>query len=65
MDKESKEQIKATLLKLDQFEDEKRKKFETLIRIAIEFCVELKDSHFLFNDLFWLFQEEKIEKFFV
>lgn len=68
MDKEgeeSKEQIRATLLKLDQFDDEKRKKFETLIRIAIEFCVELRDSDFLFKDLFWLFQEEKIEKLFV
>jgi len=50
---------------LEQFEDEKNKKFETLIRIAIEFCVELRDCDFLFKDLFWLFQEEKIEKLFV
>ena len=62
---ESKLQIAATLAKLDQFEEEKRKKFETLIRIAIEFCVELRDSDFLFKDLFWVFQEEKIEKLFV
>jgi hypothetical protein len=27
--------------------------------------VELRDSDFLFLDLFWLFQEEKIEKLFV
>lgn len=62
---ESKEEIRLTLLKLEEFEDEKRKKFETLIRIAIEFCVELRDCDFLFKDLFWVFQEEKIEKLFV
>lgn len=62
---ESKIQIAVTLAKLDQFEEEKRKKFETLIRIAIEFCVELRDCDFLFKDLFWVFQEEKIEKLFV
>lgn len=27
--------------------------------------MELRDSDFLFKDLFWLFQEEKIEKLFV
>ena len=37
-DSNSKEEIKVYLQKLEQFEDEKRKKFETLIRIAIEFC---------------------------
>jgi hypothetical protein len=62
---QSKEEIKIYLQKLEQFEDEKNKKFETLIRIAIEFCVELRDCDFLFKDLFWLFQEEKIEKLFV
>ena len=64
-DSNSKEEIKVYLQKLEQFEDEKRKKFETLIRIAIEFCVELRDCDFLFKDLFWLFQEEKIEQLFV
>jgi hypothetical protein len=62
---DSKEEIKVYLQKLEQFEDEKKKKFETLIRIAIEFCVELRDCDFLFKDLFWLFQEEKIESLFV
>jgi len=28
-----------------------------IIRIAIEFCVELKDCDFLFKDLCWLFQD--------
>jgi hypothetical protein len=27
------------------------------VRIAIEFCVELKDCDFLFKDLCWLFQD--------
>lgn len=62
---DSKEEIKVYLQKLEQFEDEKKKKFETLIRIAIEFCVELRDCDFLFKDLFWLFQDEKIEALFV
>lgn len=29
-------------------------KLETVIRISIEFCIELKDGEFLFNDIFWL-----------
>jgi hypothetical protein len=28
------------------------------VRIAIEFCVELKDCDFLFKDLCWLFQDQ-------
>ncbi len=28
-----------------------------MVRIAIEFCVELKDCDFLFQDLCWLFQD--------
>ena len=35
------EDLKKTMSKMEQYEDERRKKFETLIRIAIEFCVEL------------------------
>lgn len=62
---EAKDAIRLVKQKLDQFDEEKRKKFETLIRIAIEFCVEVRDCDFLFKDLFWLFQEERIEKLFV
>ena len=62
---EAKDAIKLVKQKLDQFDEEKRKKFETLIRIAIEFCVELRDGEFLFKDLFWMFQEERIDKLFV
>ena len=39
-----------------------------IVRIAIEFCVELKDCDFLFKDLCWLFQDhggEETERIFV
>lgn len=36
-----------------------------MIRIAIEFCVELRDQQFLFYDLFLLFKEEKLEEAFI
>lgn len=54
----SKVYIKETLNKIAEFEDERRKKYQTLIRISIEFCVELKDCYFLFYDLFLLFKDE-------
>ena len=49
----------------EEYQLERNKKFETLIRIAIDFCNELRDCDFLFKDLFWLFQEEKLEQLFV
>ena len=58
-------EVKETLAKLEKYEDERKKKFETLIRISIEFCTELCDCDFLFKDLFWLFQEEHMEELFV
>jgi hypothetical protein len=48
-------EIRSTITKLKEFEEERIKKYQTLIRIAIEFCVELKDCYFLFYDLFLLF----------
>jgi hypothetical protein len=39
-----------------------------IVRIAIEFCVELKDCDFLFKDLCWLFQDHggaETEKIFI
>lgn len=36
-----------------------------MIRIAIEFCVIVKDCYFLFYDLFLLFQEEQLEEIFL
>ena len=62
---QSKEFIKETLNKIAEYEDERSKKYQTLIRISIEFCVELKDCYFLFYDLFLLFQEEKLEDLFI
>lgn len=46
--------IKMTESHLEQ---EKHIKFRKIVRIAIEFCVELKDCDFLFKDLCWLFQD--------
>jgi hypothetical protein len=43
-------------------EESKMENYRTLIRIAIEFCVELKDCYFLFYDLFIMFKDEKMEK---
>lgn len=43
-------------------------KFTKIVRIAIEFCVELKDCDFLFKDLCWLFQDHggiETEKIFI
>ena len=50
-----KREIRSTITKLKEFEDERICKYQTLIRIAIEFCVELKECYFLFYDLFILF----------
>ena len=41
----------------NHLEQEKQSKFRKIVRIAIEFCVELKDCDFLFKDLCWLFQD--------
>lgn len=41
-------------------EAEKEKKFRRIVRLAIEFCVELKDCDFLFKDLCWLFQDVSV-----
>jgi len=38
---------------------------KVLIRVAVEFCVELQDAYFLFYDLFLLFQDEKMDELFV
>jgi hypothetical protein len=35
--------------------DEKKRRYRTLIRIGIEFCVTIQDCYFLFYDLFLLF----------
>eukprot|EP00347_Sterkiella_histriomuscorum_P012402 403368713 len=60
------DQIVAQAQQVDiEFKDEKLEKFKTLIRIAIEFCVELKDQRFLFYDLFLLFKNEKLEDAFI
>ena len=64
-DQMSKEDIRKTVSQLEEYEEERKKKYQTLIRIAIEFCVELKDCDFLFKDLFWLFQDENLEELFV
>lgn len=37
--------------------DQKEKKLERIVHIAIEFSVELHDCDFLFKDLCWLFQD--------
>mmetsp|Transcript_39648 Transcript_39648/g.38222 ORF Transcript_39648/g.38222 Transcript_39648/m.38222 type:complete len:222 (-) Transcript_39648:766-1431(-) len=58
-------EIKEHLRILDSLEDKKLESFQDLIRIAIEFCVELQDCYFLFYDLFLLFKEEKMEKAFI
>lgn len=57
--------IKEHLRMIDSLEDKKLDNYQKLIRIAIEFCVELQDCYFLFYDLFLLFQEEKMEKAFI
>ena len=38
-------------------ESEKERRFRKIVRISIEFCVELRDCDFLFKDLCWLFQD--------
>jgi hypothetical protein len=50
--------MKKSVSKLEEFEEDRIKKYQTLIRIAIEFCVEIKDCDFLFYDLLLMFQEE-------
>ena len=50
---------------LDEKTTMKMKKYRTLIRIAIEFCVTISDCYFLFYDLFLLFQEEQLEEIFL
>lgn len=42
---------------INNFENEKDRKLTRLVRLAIEFCVELRDCDFLFQDLCWLFQD--------
>lgn len=45
---------------------ERVRKFTKIVRIAVEFCVELRDCDFLFQDLCWLFQEsQELESIFV
>jgi len=49
-------------------EENRQKKFKKIVRISIEFCVELRDCDFLFKDLCWLFQDyggKEIEKIFI
>jgi len=58
-------QIKSTIGKLREFEEERLQKYQTLIRISIEFCVELRDCYFLFYDLFLLFKDERLEEQFI
>eukprot|EP00347_Sterkiella_histriomuscorum_P024298 403331615 len=57
--------VKLAIKKLKEFQEDRRKKYQTLIRISIEFCVELKDCYFLFYDLFLLFKEEQLEDLFI
>lgn len=40
---------------INNTESEKDKRLTRIVRIAIEFCVELRDCDFLFQDLCWLF----------
>ena len=49
----------------EEVKEERASKYQTLIRIAIEFCIELKDPQFLFYDLFLLFKESKLEDCFI
>lgn len=48
-----------TLGEMDQ--DDMTKNYRILIRIAIEFCVEMQNPIFLFHDLFSLFMDENME----
>ena len=54
----SDQNIKDSILKLAECRKERDENYKTLLRIVIEFCVELEDSHFLFYDLFLFFRDE-------
>lgn len=49
----------------EEVKQDRANKYQTLIRIAIEFCIELKDPQFLFYDLFLLFKDSKLEDAFI
>lgn len=44
--------LKDEMEYIDQLSEQKNQNYQTLVRIAIEFCIELKDCLFLFDDLF-------------
>lgn len=54
----SDQNIKDSILRLAECRKERDENYKTLLRIVIEFCVELEDSHFLFYDLFLFFRDE-------
>lgn len=47
--------LKDEMEYIDQLSEQKNQNYQTLVRIAIEFCIELKDCLFLFDDLFQMF----------
>lgn len=57
--------IEDNILKMAEFRKERDENYRTLLRMVIEFSVELMDSHFLFYDLFLFFKDEKLEDMFI
>ena len=62
---EKKGEVEANILRMSEWRKEREENYKTLIRIVIEFSLELGDSHFLFYDLCLLFRDEQLEDIFI
>lgn len=49
-------------LDLDFIEEKRNMNLSALIKSVIEFCLILKDPNFLFEDMYKIFQDEKIDE---